>query len=49
MASFFPLLSRNIFLKGMGIEDVMVNLIPLICIAIITLSIASWAFKRNLD
>ncbi len=46
---FFMLLSRNIFLKGMGLADVMINLIPLICIAIITLSLASWTFKRKLD
>lgn len=46
---FFMLLSRNIFLKGMGLADVMINLIPLICIAIITLTLASWTFKRKLD
>lgn len=46
---FFMLLTRGIFLKGMGYEDVFFNLIPLIIIAIITLSLASWTFKRNLD
>lgn len=46
---FFILLTRGIFLKGMGIEDVALNLIPLIIIAIITLTLASWTFKRNLD
>lgn len=46
---FFMLLSRGIFLKGMGVHDVMINLIPLIIIAIITLSIASMTFKRKLD
>lgn len=46
---FFMLLSRGIFLKGMGLEDVILNLVPLIIIAIITLSLASWTFKRNLD
>ena len=46
---FFILLSKNIFLKGMGLEDVFVNLIPLIIIAIITLSLASRTFKRTLD
>lgn len=46
---FFMVLSRGIFLKGMGFDDVVLNLIPLIIIAIITLSIASWTFKRNLD
>lgn len=42
-------LSRGIFLKGMGIEDVALNLVPLIIIAIITLSLAGWTFKRKLD
>lgn len=46
---FFMLLTRGIFLKGMGYEDVFSNLIPLIIIAIITLSLASWTFKKNLD
>lgn len=46
---FFMLLSQNIFLKGMGLTDVMINLIPLIGIAIITLTRASWTFKRKLD
>ena len=46
---FFMLLSRNIFLKGMGFNDVVVNLVPLIIIAVITLSLASWTFKRKLD
>ena len=32
---FFMTLSRGIFLKGMGIEDVILNLIPLIIIAFI--------------
>ena len=46
---FFMLLSRNIFLKGMGFNDVMLNLIPLILIACITLTVASRTFKRKLD
>lgn len=46
---FFMVLTRGIFLKGMGFYDVFVNLIPLIIIAIITLSLASWTFKRKLD
>lgn len=46
---FFMLLSRGIFLKGMGVQDVAVNLIPLLIIAFITLTLASWTFKRNLD
>ncbi len=46
---FFMLLSRNIFLKGMGVNDVMINLLPLLIIAIITLMVASRTFKRKLD
>ncbi|MBS4759364.1 MAG: ABC transporter permease [Clostridium sp.] len=46
---FFMVLTRGIFLKGMGIEDIMMNLLPLILIAIMTLSLAGWTFKRKLD
>lgn len=46
---FFMQLSRGIFLKGMGLQDVIQNLIPLIFIAFITLSLASFTFKRKLD
>lgn len=46
---FFITLTKGIFLKGMGIQDVLTNLIPLTIIAIITLSLASWTFKRKLE
>lgn len=46
---FFMTLSRSIFLKGMGVEDVILNVIPLMIIAIITLTLAGWTFKRNLE
>ena len=46
---FFMLLSRNIFLKGMAFEDVVVNLIPLVFIAIVTLFVAGLTFKHKLD
>ncbi len=46
---FFMVLSRGIFLKGMGFHDVLLNLIPLLLIAAITLSLASRTFKRKLD
>ena len=45
---FFMVLTRGIFLKGMGIEDVITNLIPLIIIAAITLTLAERTFKRKL-
>lgn len=46
---FFMVLTRGIFLKGMGLEDIAMNIIPLIIIAIITLTLAGWTFKRKLD
>lgn len=46
---FFIKMIRCIFLKGMGFEDILMNLLPLIIIASITLSLAAWMFKRNLD
>ena len=45
---FFMVLTRGIFLKGTGIEDVTTNLIPLIIIALITLTLAGRTFKRKL-
>jgi ABC-2 type transport system permease protein len=45
---FFMVLSRGIILKGMGISDVIVNIIPLLVIATITLTLASRTFKRKL-
>ena len=45
---FFMVLSRGIFLKGMGAADVIANIIPLLLIATITLTLASRTFKRKL-
>lgn len=45
---FFISLSRGIILKGMGFQDVVLNLIPLIIIAFITLTFAGRTFKRKL-
>ncbi len=45
---FFMVLSRGIILKGIGISDVVVNIIPLLIIALITLTLASRTFKRKL-
>lgn len=46
---FFLVITKGLFLKAMPFSDVMVNMIPLICISFLTLSLASWTFKRNLD
>ena len=45
---FFMVLSRGIFLKGMGVNDVITNIIPLLIIALITLTLAGRTFKRKL-
>lgn len=46
---FYMVISKGIFFKGMQPHDIMMNLIPLILIAILTLSVASRTFKRKLD
>lgn len=46
---FYMLISKGVFLKEMSTIDVFYNLIPLIFIAFITLSLASWMFKQKLD
>ena len=45
---FFMALTRGLILKGMGFEDVLKNVIPLLIIAISTLTTASLTFKRKL-
>lgn len=46
---FFLLIMKGICLKNMPAVYIYHNLIPLIIIGMITLSAASWMFKRNLD
>lgn len=46
---FFLVIMKGVFLKAMPFVDIIHNLIPLILIAILTLSIATWTFKKNLD
>lgn len=46
---YFMTISKGIFLKGMTFSDVITHLIPLILIAILTLGIAGYTFKRKLD
>lgn len=46
---FFLVIIKGVSLKAMPAEYVFQNLIPLVLIAILTLSAASWMFKRNLD
>lgn len=46
---FFLLIMKGVCLKNMAPQYVFESLVPLMIIAIITLSAASWMFKRNLD
>lgn len=46
---FFLVICKGLFLKAMPAVDVYHNLVPLVCIGILTLSMAGWMFRRNLD
>ncbi len=46
---FYIVTTRGIFFKNMGFYDTCINLIPLVFIAILTMYLASWTFKRQLD
>lgn len=46
---FFLVIMKGMFLKDMPPEYIFQNLIPLVVIAVLTLSAAGWMFKRNLD
>jgi ABC-2 type transport system permease protein len=46
---FYMLITKGVIFKGMQPADICVNLIPLLCIAAITLTLAAWTFKRKLD
>ena len=46
---FFIVIIKGVYLKAMPAPYVFENLIPLFLIAVLTLSAASWMFKRNLD
>lgn len=46
---FFLVILKGLFLKAMPFTEVMQNLIPLILISILTLALAGWMFKKNLD
>lgn len=46
---FFMVITKGLFLKGMPFIDVFHNLIPLMIIAVFTLSAAWWMFKQKLD
>lgn len=46
---FFMNIARGLFLKGMPFADVLDNLVPLMIIAMITLTLAGRTFKKNLE
>lgn len=46
---FFLVIMKGLFLKAIPFSDIMLNLLPLICIAFLTLSLANWMFKQKLD
>lgn len=46
---YFLVITRGVFLKGMGLEDVVKNTVPLLCIALVTLTSAAWLFRRRME
>jgi ABC-2 type transport system permease protein len=45
----FLVIVRGVFLKGMTFTDVAQNTVPLVLIAIVTLSAAAWLFRRRME
>lgn len=46
---FYMTITKGIFFKGMLPHDIMLNLIPLVLTAVLTLSLAGWMFRRKLE
>lgn len=46
---FYLIITKGLFLKAMTFNDVVLNLIPLMIIAVIAFTISSWMFNKNLD
>ena len=46
---FYLVILKGVFLKAMPADIVLNNILPLLLIGIMTLSLASWMFKRNLE
>lgn len=46
---FYMVIGKGIIFKDMGVYDVLANIIPLILIAICTLTGALWLFRKQLD
>lgn len=45
----FLIIVKGIFLKGMGAQEILTNAWPMALIALVTLSTASWMFKRRME
>jgi ABC-2 type transport system permease protein len=45
----FLVVTRGVFLKGMGFYDVARNTVPLLVIATVTLTAAAWLFRRRME
>ena len=45
----FLVIVRGVFLKGLPAADVLASVVPLILIAIFTLSTAAWLFRRRME
>ncbi|BAT59591.1 inner membrane transport permease YbhR [Variibacter gotjawalensis] len=46
---YFIAIVRGVFLKGLPLDEMVRNTIPLILIAIVTLSVAAWMFRRRME
>ena len=46
---YFLVIARGVFLKGLPASEVVHNAIPLLIIAIVTLSSAAWLFRRRME
>jgi ABC-2 type transport system permease protein len=46
---YFLVIIRGVFLKGLPMDEVVANTLPLLLIAIATLSAAAWLFRRRME
>ncbi|KFI25261.1 membrane protein [Haematobacter missouriensis] len=46
---YFLVVVRGVFLKDIPVEEVLANTIPLVAIAVLTLSAAAWLFRKRME
>ena len=46
---YFLVIVRGVFLKSAPLGEVVANTLPLIAIAVVTLSAAAWLFRRRME